>query len=78
MFLNDKYNGKGKLIDEEYVYDGKFKDGYFHGEGLLSYKNKEVFHGTFNEGYRNFGRHTYPDGSYYDGMFKDNVPNGTG
>ena len=26
MFLNDKYNGKGKLIDQEYVYDGKFKD----------------------------------------------------
>lgn len=24
------------------------------------------------------GRHTYPDGSYYDGMYKENVPNGTG
>ena len=40
MFLNDKYNGKGKLTDEEFVYDGKFKDGLFHGDGCINFKNR--------------------------------------
>ena len=39
-FLEDKYHGKGKLIDEEYVYEGKFKEGVFHGDGKINYNNR--------------------------------------
>lgn len=42
-FLDDKYHGKGKLLDEEYVYEGKFKEGLFHGDGRINYKNRESF-----------------------------------
>ena len=60
------------------MYEGKFKDGVFHGDGKIKFNNGETFEGSFLEGDKHLGRLTYPDGSYYDGMFKDNVPNGTG
>ena len=50
----------------------------FNGEGKIKYHNDEFFDGTFLDGFKHMGRHTYPDGSYYDGMYKDNVPNGKG
>jgi len=37
--VDDRYNGKGKLVSEEYTYEGKFKDGLFHGDGKIKFNN---------------------------------------
>lgn len=68
--MDNKYNGRGKLITEEYVYEGQFKDNLFNGDGIIRYHNGEIFQGSFVEGEKHIGHHSYPDGSYYDGMFK--------
>lgn len=43
VFVDNKYNGRGKLITEEYVYEGQFKDNLFNGDGIIRYHNGEVF-----------------------------------
>lgn len=40
FFVNDKYEGKGKLFDEDFVYEGKFKSGLFEGKGKIIYNNR--------------------------------------
>ncbi len=30
-FVSDRYEGKGKLVDDEFVYEGEFKAGLFDG-----------------------------------------------
>ena len=45
---------------------------------MIKYKNGEIFKGSFKESQRVFGRHTFPDGSYYEGTFRENMPHGNG
>lgn len=45
---------------------------------MIKYKNGEVYTGNFREGLKFIGRHTMVDGSFYEGMFKDNIPHGSG
>ena len=37
--MSDRYEGKGKLTDDEFIYEGEFKAGLFDGEGMIKYKN---------------------------------------
>jgi hypothetical protein len=46
--------------------------------GTLKYKNGEYFEGSFTEGFKSIGKHTLVDSSFYEGMFQDNLPHGTG
>ena len=44
---NGLYQGKGSLVSKKnmYVYRGDFDKGYFHGNGVITYSNKDVFEG---------------------------------
>ncbi len=44
----------------------------------MRYKNGETFAGKFRVGERVLGRHTMPDGSFYDGAYQNGLPNGKG
>lgn len=68
-FSANEYEGKGELINKDYIYQGNFKNGQYHGEGIVFYKSKEVFEGTFDNGHMLKGKLSYPNGSYYEGMF---------
>ena len=48
-FVNDYYEGKGKLVYEEGVYYiGQFLKGERHGKGILYYKNGNIkYEGDF-------------------------------
>lgn len=65
-------------MDDELVYEGSFKNGLFEGEGVIRYKNGEIFTGKFKEGNKSVGRHVMADSSFYEGSFKDNLPHGDG
>ena len=48
--LNGKPNGKGQFISKIGIkYDGEFKDGKFHGRGILN-THEEAFLGDFENG----------------------------
>lgn len=62
-FLNDSYNGKGRLYLDYYkdkvIYDGEFKNGLFDGEGTLFSKENDLpqdyliaYEGQFKAGKR--------------------------
>ena len=73
---NDKMDGLGKYTfsdgktPKEHI--GRFKDGLPNGEGLLTYKNGDIYDGDFKDGKRHGkGTMTYPDGSKYVGDWKE-------
>lgn len=45
-------NGKGVWRYPDMVYQGRFKDGEWHGRGLLRYKDGDFYSGSFDMGYR--------------------------
>lgn len=51
-------------VTAKFTYEGGFKDGYFHGYGELSFKDKSKYEGTWKEGRRwGYGKYTKDDGS---------------
>jgi|SaaInlStandDraft_6_1057023.scaffolds.fasta_scaffold03613_4 antitoxin component YwqK of YwqJK toxin-antitoxin module len=63
--LNDKFNGYGKLWNQDYSYHGNFIDNKMEGDGILTYiKTNEKLDNTFP--------------IYYKGKFKNNKKNGPG
>ena len=63
-------------------YEGAFKDGKFHGNGTLLWKNGDLFSGQFQKGFYNgYGKITYgneSDYENYEGTFKNGYFNGNG
>ena len=81
-FLDDEYNGKGKLYysNGEY-YEGQFKNGKKDGIGCEFYKNgKKKYDGKFvNDKYEdNEGTYFYENGEIYIGQFQNGKKNGHG
>ena len=51
MMQDGKYEGEGKLITSNEIYDGSFKNGLYNGKGTLTvFKNKKVLKGNFELG----------------------------
>ena len=76
----DLYNGKGKLTrltNEQYI--GDFRNGKFHGRGVLSWPNGAKYEGDFVEGVRQGeGRFVFNYGDEFIGQFANNKFNGHG
>lgn len=55
------------------MYEGKFKEGYYHGNGVLKWENGDVYEGSWKrsrmDGPGLFKRN---DGSILKGSFKNN------
>lgn len=66
-FKNDQFNkGKFKAKSKEFVYDGRWKDGKFHGNGKLVYATgpeAKVISGKFQQGILNKGVIKLSDGT---------------
>ncbi len=76
----DCENGPGILVNEkEWVYDGNFKDGKYHGQGILEIPNGKEYVGEWKEGKINgYGVFTWPDGTSYKGEWLDDKYHGYG
>ena len=77
----EKYEGFGKLIDEDgYYYIGQFKDDLRNGKGTLYNKNGNIIYegDWINNKKEGNGKWIFEDGKYYIGQFKDNLINGKG
>lgn len=56
-------------------YDGNWENGTMHGKGKYTFRNGDVFEGTFKNGYFDTGRFTQKStGEYFDGTFKNGTP----
>jgi hypothetical protein len=49
-----------------------------YGVGTLTFKNEDMYQGSFTNHNMKFGKITYKDGSVYQGVFKDGKPHGWG
>ena len=59
-------------LDSQQKYTGEYKDGKYHGAGVLKYGNGERFEGNFIEGKANgFGKFYLSNGEVLEGIWKD-------
>lgn len=71
--------GFGKYTYQGNTYEGHFLDGQFHGEGVyIDAKNKRTLEGTFKNNNLVKGKMISPDGSFYEGEYKNGMKNGSG
>jgi hypothetical protein len=67
----DCINGVGKLVTEEYTYEGTFKNGKRLKGILLIKASGEIQDGTFSDGKLISGKRALSDGSSLEGKFVD-------
>ena len=73
--VDGKPNGTGTGIYPYGNYTGDYKDGLREGNGKFESKNGEnKYNGTFANDKYSKGKLTFPDGSYFEGTFKDGQP----
>ena len=80
-FLDDKFNGKGKYIWNNFIkeYEGDFVDGKIHGNGYLTWGNNMYYKGEFNAGVKEGkGEFGYITGNKFFFNFKMGIPFGKG
>lgn len=69
----DHKNGKGTLKMKDGEYEGQFKDGFYHDNGVLKWANGDIYDGRWKKGRMEgpgvFKRH---DGLSLKGSFKNN------
>ena len=78
-YINNKKNGLGKLITEQFSYEGNFKDDLFDGYGEYSCK-QYTYKGTFSQGKKS-GKGTEFNlikKTEYKGDFNEDKKNGKG
>ena len=78
-FVDDQYDGKGKLINEDgSIYEGEFSKNKKNGEGTL-YDKKSKYKGHFKDDkFDGKGELIYEDGGKYVGEFSQNLRHGQG
>jgi hypothetical protein len=72
------WTGKGKRVyPNGNVYDGEWLDNVYHGKGRLDKTNGDFEDGTWENGQFVEGdvRKTEADGSWYEGMWAEGIPN---
>ena len=73
--MDGKPNGTGTGIYPYGNYTGDYKNGLREGNGKFESKDGEnKYKGTFANDKYNEGKLTFPDGSYFEGTFKDGQP----
>ena len=87
LFFPSIVNGKGSKIikkgdsfDDYSIYEGEFKDGLFHGVGVITDSHGKLeYSGNFKDGkYDGNGTLKLPDAQVYEGEFKDGLAHGIG
>ena len=81
QIVNNKFNGRGKIVTEKEVFEGDFKDGLKEGLGELrnSIDGKLIYKGNYQNNLKNgLGIEFYEDNSVYSGNFKNNLKHGKG
>lgn len=81
-----KFSGKGKMVwckkEGDRVaetYDGFYKDGLMHGQGVYTHSDKSRYMGQYRLNVREgYGVFTFHDGSLYEGQWKADKPHGDG
>lgn len=69
--IND-HNTSGK-------YEGEYLNGFYHGEGKMSFSNGDIYEGQFKQGIiEGEGTMYYSDGGIYIGSWKSGKPEGKG
>ncbi len=77
-------NGYDTEVFDGGKYEGNFKDGQYHGHGVMTWSNAKQgegykYDGEFEDGYRNGqGTMWYKGGSKYTGTWKNNERDGNG
>ena len=85
-WAKDKFNGFGKEgLPNGNIYEGYFKNGLRHGEGLMEYTKQRgtvadgKYQGEWVEGkYNGRGKEKYKNGNIYEGQFKNDKRHGKG
>ena len=72
--------GEGVMIYvNKDIYSGQWKNGKKDGEGSYIFDSTGMkYIGTFKEGKMIEGKWFYPNGSYFEGKFDNNMPKGPG
>ncbi len=52
-FLNDEYHEGTFNLHNGDIYEGKFKDDKFNGEGIYKFECGDVYVGSFEDGLKN-------------------------
>lgn len=60
--------------EPKHTYEGGFKEGYFHGYGVLTFRNKSKYEGTWKDGRRwGYGKYLKDNGSVMEFQFQGAV-----
>ena len=78
-FLNDKFNGLGRIIfNDGSYYEGVFENNFQNGYGKFQYENYSYIGNWLNNKKNGFGEENFDDGSYYKGYFINDFKKGYG
>ena len=78
-FLNDKFNGLGRIIfNDGSYYEGVFENNFQNGFGKFEYENYSYIGNWLNNKKNGFGEENFNDGSYYKGYFINDLKKGYG
>lgn len=81
-FKNDEKDGRGIVYGEDgkvVKYEGEFRAGLNHGNGIRNYHTGRKYEGEFQDGKRHgWGTYTWADGRKYIGEFQDGYSHGHG
>uniref|UniRef100_A0A6C0KG05 Phosphatidylinositol-4-phosphate 5-kinase n=1 Tax=viral metagenome TaxID=1070528 RepID=A0A6C0KG05_9ZZZZ len=60
-------------------YDGEWKDGKKHGQGKMTYNNRDIYEGEWKDDKRHgHGKYSFIDGEVYEGEWKNGQRDGQG
>jgi hypothetical protein len=72
-------DGKGKVVQGATSYEGDWIHGVQQGQGIFRFPSGNVYRGGVVDGYKiGHGRLTYADGTYFEGEFIKDSPEGDG
>ena len=76
-FVNDRYNGKGKFVTDNFTFEGGYSNHNFSGQGKITYSDGGTYSGMFSNGLRNgYGEFYYANGDVYRGNWLNNNRHG--
>ena len=79
LMVFDWNNCQGKFTFDGEQYDGEFKYGLLHGQGIFTSPGGEHYDGEFKDGLKHgHGTYTWIDGDKYVGEWKDDKRHGQG
>jgi len=73
----DLKNEKKIMMPDSAIYEGEYKNGLFHGEGTMVWRNGSVYQGGFKNGlFHGVATLKHANGNIYEGKFTDGMGEG--